>query len=139
MAEIGDIYEISFSSGYGYVKVTHHHQTYLDVLRIDTKKYDHALDDPSNANFEVLVLYPLSHSIESGKIKARKCLSDPSSAESTPFPEFRFAVLNRRGDPIYWWIWNGDSIKPADPDKDISDLPIRQILSPDEFNKIWHA
>ncbi|MGI9378352.1 MAG: hypothetical protein ACR2OW_01790 [Methyloligellaceae bacterium] len=139
MAEIGDIYEIDLTRGFGYAKVTHYHQTYPDVLRIDPRNYDHPLEDPGDANFENIVLYPLAQSIEGGRIKARKCLNDPHFPRVLPFPNFRFAIRDRQGHSIYWWIWNGDSIVPADPDQDISNLPIRRILSRDEFIEIWRT
>ena len=139
MTEIGDIFEISLASGFGYAKVTHLHRTYLDVLMADPQIYAHRLHDPSNAEFKDVVLYPLSQSIKGGNLNARKCISDPNASGAQPFPRFRFAVRDRRGEPIYWWIWNGDSIVPADPDQDISDLPIRKILSQEEFIGLWRT
>lgn len=137
MAAIGDIFEINVGGRYAYARISHQHQTYGSVLEIDPKLYTSPLSNAATAGFQNILLFPLSQAIEKGTIRGRQRCSIAPAAAARPFPHFRFAVLDSAGAPIYWWLWDGSSITPSPPDKDISGLPIRQLLTVDAFIGNW--
>jgi hypothetical protein len=46
-------------------------------------------------------------------------------AQLSVMPRLKFAVRDEDGQPIYWWLWDGDTIEVASTDMNIAALPER--------------
>lgn len=133
----GTVYEIALPNGYGYVRVLRHHPTYGEILTVDQTVYGTPLQDVSALAADKIVIFPLSATARSQEVSFRR-MSDTLTAPETPFL-FKFAVRDQNGDPIYWWLWDGDEIQISGDDKDIADLPERKILTKKEFLSMWRG
>lgn len=129
------VYEIALATGFGYVSILCTHPTYGDVLGVDTAIHETRLKDPGTFTFDQIVIFPLEAAVTSRTVIAQH-IGDRPVSDNTPII-FKFAVRDRAGDPIYWWLWDGDQIKLADANEDLDALPERRVLSPRAFLGVW--
>lgn len=129
------IFEITLAKGFGYVSLLRSHPTYGDILGVDLTLYRKPLVRLGTFNVNRIVISPLLAAIKATAVSARKI--EERTVQNDPDIIFKFAVRDNAGDPIYWWLWDGDVIKIADADEDLSSLPERRVLTPVELLNSW--
>lgn len=127
----GDIVEVVFDDGWGYVKVFQQHPVYQEVLALDPQRYEHPVAAIETLSFDVIVMFPLTGAIRNGRVKTGRVLHGPLPTDERQ--RFKIAVRDRTGKIIYWWIWNGDQVSIPSPEVDLTQLPERRVLSLDGF------
>lgn len=130
----GDVFEIRLDDGFGYVQLRACHAVYGDILDVDMRKYEVSPQDPERLVFSKTVIFPL-RALSNGSISGS--LTGHQRLKRSGTPEFKFAVRDGSGDPIYWWTWNGNSISPAAADQDLDHLPERRVLTATELLALW--
>ena len=132
----GDIVEIDLPDGFCYVQVTHHHVSYPEVVRAIGGRHSGRPDIGLLATGETRfhALFPLSAACRSGRIGARRIGDAAIPEPDRAFPRFKMPVKGKRGELLYWWLWDGDGLTyESDPATDTSDLPLRKILTFEEL------
>lgn len=129
------VYEVTLPTGFGYVCVLHRHPTYGDVLGVDPTVCERPSPDPTGIVHEQVVIFPIEAAIKAQSLSARH-VGDRVVEEPPPLC-FKFAVRDKNGDPIYWWLWDGDEIKIAGDDLDLDAMPERKVLTPQELIALW--
>ncbi|MEP4196489.1 MAG: hypothetical protein ABJL99_12745 [Aliishimia sp.] len=133
---VGDVVRIDLNDAHFYAKCVCVHPTYHEVLAIDPNRYDALLASPDALSFSEFVIAPLSQALQLGRLKGQ-VESHLSHHSLLTMPLFRFAVRDSNGLPIYWWLWDGNSIKIAEADRDISGLPERKLTSISDLKTRW--
>lgn len=132
---IGSLFEIALPDGFAYARLNSTHPVYGDVLLVDQRRYEKQLDDLGVIDCSTIVVFPLSAAVAKGTLKARQIESATTARGDTPI--FKFAVRDAEGGAIYWWLWDGEGIKIAGDDVDLSLLPERRALSQSQFLAVW--
>ncbi|QIE56919.1 hypothetical protein G5B40_16625 [Pikeienuella piscinae] len=126
----GDLVEINTEAGRGYVLVTHLHPAYPEALRVYSGLHvarPAKLAEATAAPFSI-VLFPLSAAMLDGELAGEVVDRLPVPAAERAYPLFRTPIRDRNGDAIYWWLWDGDAITPAEEGRDIAHLPVREVV-----------
>lgn len=133
----GDIVEIETPGGLAYVQVTHNHPAYSEVVRAlpglhDSRPGDLAQLAGAESSFSAMV--PLGGAIETQRIKAERIGSAEIPPRHKPFPTFRMAVRDRKGDVAYWWLWDGEGLRyETELDEEAQSYPLREVMTADTF------
>jgi len=133
----GDLVELRLEGGLGYVLATHAHPAYPEVLSVLPGLRAERPADPKTLAAEDgrRVLFPLGAALAAGALDGEVVARvDPRPA---PFPTFRSPVRGRDGEPLYWWLWDGAGVRPADGPTD--DIPVRKVLSRDAFLALFRG
>jgi len=129
------IYEIALPAGFGYVAVILRHATYGTILGVDRTLHQIQQRDLTGFTADQIVIFPLEAAVKAQTLSARHIGERPVA--DVPRLCFKFAVRDKDGDPIYWWLWNGDTIEIAGDDCDLSQLPERTVLTQKELVALW--
>ncbi|MEP5730324.1 MAG: hypothetical protein ABJL67_13260 [Sulfitobacter sp.] len=132
----GDVVRIDLEDAHFYAKCVCVHPTYHEILAIDPNGYDVPVATSDMLSFSEFAIAPMSHALQLGRLKGQ-VESHLSNQNPLTIPLFRFAVRDSAGRPIYWWLWDGQSIKIAGPDCDISCLPDRKMTSISDLTSRW--
>jgi hypothetical protein len=133
----GDIVEIETEDGLRYVQVTHDHPSYPEVVRslpgvFRTRPEDLAELARSESGFSAMV--PLAAAIAGKKISAEPVGNAPVPEACAVFPTFRVPIRDRKGDVVYWWLWDGSGLRyETETDETISGYPLREVMAIDAF------
>lgn len=139
--EAGDIVGLTTPNGRRYVQVTHQRAGLPEVLRIVEQTGDEADPEAIAARPTVsIVMMPLAYALERGRLEGEKIGQASVPEKYQPFPSFRNAVRGKRGEILYWWIWDGQGLSyVADPEDVDTDLPIREVTSPNRLVELISA
>lgn len=109
---LGDVVEILTSKGLAYVQVTHTHVVYPEVIRILPGHYQKRppLADLSSAKTRNVAMIPLGGAMEHKKIQGEKIGSAKIPKSDKKFPTFKMPIRGKRGEIVYWWLWEGDGL-----------------------------
>lgn len=135
--ETGDVVEIEMDGKYCYARVLRVHPTYREILALSPTGFASPCDDGARLRFSEVVIFPLGSALRSGRITGR-VRPDLSDAPHRPLPRFKFAVRDGAGSPVYWWLWDGDTIEIAGSDDDLDALPERKMTSLAELRAFWN-
>ncbi len=133
--ETGSVFEIKLADGLAYVQIVQVHPVYGDILAVDAALYSSAVADLNHLTFTTIVIFPLQAASSAKHVDANQI--GRSGTADQPHPNFKFAVRDTAGVPLYWWLWDGRGIAIAEPDQDLSSTPERKILSRAEFLDLW--
>lgn len=133
----GDIFEIVFDDGWGYARVLQQHPVYREVLAIDPKRYGQPVSDMETLSFSVVVMFPMADADRNGRFTLGRVVHGPQP----PIDSLRFkmAVRDGTGKPIYWWVWNGDTVNIPPSESNLAALPERRVLSLEDFRMQFRA
>lgn len=129
----GDVIEIEMPKGLAYLQVSHNHPSYPEIVRAlpglhEARPAD--LDHLVAGKSAFVAMIPLQGALHRGSLQGARCGTFPVPAADSAFPTFRMAIRDRNGAVVYWWFWDGESLRyDADPGPDIEALPIREVLS----------
>lgn len=135
----GDIVEIDTDRGLAYGQVTHCHIAYPEVVRVFAGLHAERPDDLetlSRGPAGFTALFPLGSAIESGRISARHIGHAEIATGARAFPTFTMPIRGKRGEIVYWWLWDGDSlsfVSELNPEADA--WPLREVLTAEKFNR----
>ncbi|MEL6235476.1 MAG: hypothetical protein AAFR46_13825 [Pseudomonadota bacterium] len=133
----GSVFQVSTSQGYGYAQLRACHRVYGDIIGLDARPFAQPVADLTTLRLSHILIFPLMAAIRSGALAAVPAGAAPITGP--PIPEFKFAVRDGTGTPIYWWIWTGEEIVLAEPTRDLTDLPERVVAGRDQFLRVWGA
>jgi len=131
------VFEITLPNGFGYLTVLRRHPTYGDVLGLEPTLFEKPVKETDTLSLNRIVIFPLAAALKAGTLIARHISNNEQGLD--PQITFKFAVRDTAGDPIYWWLWDGEAIKIADLDQDLSTLPERRVLTTKELMAIWEV
>ena len=136
---LGDVVEIQIDNRLVYVQITHQHASYPPVVRVAYGRFARrpadsaALFDNASA-FTTMI--PLESTIARLSLKSEIVSHADLQSKIQPFPTFRMPIRDKRGQTMYWWLWNGESLSyDAGNDVANSDLPLREVMSSERFLK----
>lgn len=133
----GDIVEIDLPNGLAYVQVTHRHVSYGEVVRAiggTVKERPRDLAELAAGPSRFHAMFPLGPACASGHIAARRAGCAKIPEPDRAFPLFKVPITGKRGEVLYWWLWDGDGLsRDPDPAIELADLPVRSILTAAEF------
>ncbi|MEO9684599.1 hypothetical protein [Tateyamaria sp.] len=132
----GDVVRIDLDDAHFYAKCVCVHPTYHEILAIDPNRYEVPVATSDALSFSEFAIASMSHALQSGSLKGQ-IQNHLSNQNPLTMPLFRFAVRDSAGRPIYWWLWDGQSIKIAEPGCDISCLPDRKLTSISDLTSRW--
>ncbi|MEM9048385.1 MAG: hypothetical protein AAGC92_06665 [Pseudomonadota bacterium] len=131
----GSVFRIALAEGYGYAQLRACHRVYGDILGLDARCFPQPVADLVALNLTRIVIFPLIAAIDTGALDAAH--AGTAAINGPPIPEFKFAVRDRTGAPIYWWIWTGEEIVLAEPGRDLDPLPERVVASRAQILQGW--
>ena len=124
----GDIVEIDAGQGaLAYLHVMHGHPSYPPVVRAIPGRYDArpALDSLLAQEGGQVAMVTLARGLREAGMAWRVIGNRPAPG---PFPTFRTAVRDRAGRVLYWWLWDGDTLRHVTQlDRDTEDAPLREV------------
>ncbi|MBU1315793.1 MAG: hypothetical protein KJ947_21110 [Alphaproteobacteria bacterium] len=108
----GDVVEISTPAGLAYVQVTHTHVAYPEVVRILPGL--HAERPPvsaiSSGKTRNVVMIPLAGALAQGKLDGVKVGTADIPGADRRFPTFKMPIRGKKGEIVYWWLWEDDGL-----------------------------
>lgn len=129
----GDVVEIQTSAGLAYAHLTHLHPSYPPAVRALRDLHERRPGDPAAlangpAAFTAMVELGagLSRLGRRFEVVANVPPADPA------FPTFRMPVRDREGRVVYWWFWDGDTLRHAASGEDEA-LPLREVMTTETF------
>ncbi|MEM8740192.1 MAG: hypothetical protein AAGE13_01755 [Pseudomonadota bacterium] len=131
----GSVFQISVADGYGYAQLRACHRVYGDIVGLDGRIFARPVADLTALCLSHILIFPLRAAIAAGAVAAMP--AGTARVDGPPIPDFKFAVRDAAGAPIYWWIWTGEEIVLAEPMRDLATLPERVVASCDQFLEIW--
>ncbi|MEX2519897.1 MAG: hypothetical protein WD969_11255 [Paracoccaceae bacterium] len=135
----GDIVEIQTGGGLAYVLVTHLHSSYPPVVKalpglFNMRPVDLCALAAKQAAFTAMI--PLSSALSRLGVTAEVVDHAEIPTADQAFPTFRMPIRDKRGEIVYWWLWDGESLRyDVELDAAQSDLPLREVLSAERFLK----
>ena len=129
MPRVGDVVEISLSSGFAYALFTHKHKRYGALVRVVEQIYEKrpaSFDDlVDQRGIQFSTFFPLGAACKQGITHVVAHIPIPPSLRE--FPVFRARATTPQGQGP-WWLWDGEREWLADtPDSELVGLPIRGI------------
>ena len=134
--EPGEIVEVRMQSGFRYVQITHRHSSYPEVVRVIEGVYQQRpeLHDLGTTATDFIALCPVSDSLSYDNLNAQAIGLAPLPDHARAFPPFATPFGDRNGDVVYWWFWDGESLRfDAAPVPDAADLPRREVIGAREL------
>jgi hypothetical protein len=103
---------MSTPEGLAYVQVTHTHVAYPEVVRILPGIYKDrpALAVLSSAKTRSVVMMPLGGALQHGKIEGARIGTAEIPAPDKKFPTFKMPIRGKKGEIVYWWLWEGEGL-----------------------------
>ena len=81
------------------------------------------------------VLFPLGAALAGGRVEGEVIARLPTPGADR-FPQFKTPVRDKRGAPIYWWLWDGGGVAPCDDEAVLAASPVREVLNPAAFTAL---
>lgn len=135
----GDVVEIQTGEGLAYVQVTHHHASYPPVVRALPGLFEVRPENVCSlvAKPEIFtVMIPLESALSRLGIAAEVVGHVDVSSADRAFPTFRMPIRDKRGEIVYWWLWDGEGLRyDVDLGAAHSNLPLREVISAERFLK----
>ena len=132
----GDIIEISTTRGLAYLQVTHLHSAYPEIVRALPGLHARR---PDNLDLLVLlptrfiVITPLAAGIRDRHLTGTLIGNWSIPNSDRAFPQFRTPIRTPDGQVLYWWQWDGDTLRHMTTSDPTSDLPIREVVHPEHL------
>lgn len=135
----GDLVELKLAEGFGYALVTHRHPAYPEVVRpLGPRRAERPADLAGlMAEAGPARLFPLGGALAHGRLSGAVIAHLTPPAAFAAFPRFRTPIRDRRGAPIYWWLWDGAGVAPVADDAALEGTPLREVLSPEGFAALF--
>lgn len=133
--QTGDLVEIKERASLHYIHVIHLHETYGEILNIvETRCTTRPTDLASiiSNTTSNLVIFPLGAAISNKRLLG-EIVGNFSSKQAVYCPQFKSPVTDKDQNLLYWWIWDGSSIRPCENDELDADIPDRNVLTHLEF------
>lgn len=130
----GDIVEISTTRGLAYLQVTHLHSAYPEIVRALPGLHAHR---PENLDLLVqlptrfIVITPLAAGIRDHHLSGTLIGNWSIPNSDRAFPQFRTPIRTSDGEILYWWHWDGDTLRHTTAIDQSSELPIREVVHPE--------
>lgn len=128
----GDIIEIATEKGFAYVHLTHEHDSYPPVVRLlrglhAARPADLAGFAANNARLTAMI--PIGPALDRlGLPHVLAGRREPNPADR--FPIFRVPIRDRHGSIVYWWLWDGEGLRPvAELEPGQEELPLRDVMT----------
>ena len=132
----GDVVEILTPSGLAYLQVTHLHHAYPEIVRalpgLHARRPD-SLNLLVQLPTRFIAITPLAASLGRDSLDGETIGRWPVPDSERAFPRFRMPIHDSHGQVVYWWHWDGDTLNLSLEDDQASNLPIREVLHPDEL------
>lgn len=133
----GDLVEIRTTQGLAYVQVSHDHPSYPPVIRALPGHHARRpvdLDALVQGASSFKAMIPLASALDRLGVKHEALGRLPIPEAERDFPTFRMPIRDRQGRIVYWWFWDGDTLRyDADPAEGQDGLPVREVMSADRF------
>jgi hypothetical protein len=127
----GDIVEIKTPAGLAYVQVTHNHTAYPEIVRVIEGCFNERPSDIrklARRATAFTTMVPLSGALELHKIEGTKIGSENVPDKDKPFPTFKMPIRDKKGEVVYWWLWEGDGLRHTLVDDGSYDgYPVREV------------
>jgi len=130
----GDVVEIATTRGFAYLQVTHLHHAYPEIVRalpglheIRPDSFDLLVNLPTRFT----VITPLAAGLSHGHLTGGMIGRFPIPRSDQDFPIFRTPIRDRKGQVVYWWSWDGDSLCHVDCGTQSENYPIREVVHPE--------
>jgi hypothetical protein len=124
----GDVIELDTGQGtFAYLHLMHHHPSYPPVVRALPGRYDARPDLGALLAQEggQLAMVALVRGLEESGLSWQVIGNRPVQG---PFPTFRTAVRDRAGRVLYWWLWDGDTLRHVtELDDSTATAPLREV------------
>jgi hypothetical protein len=135
--DIGDIVEIETGAGLAYIHVTHEHPSYPPVLRALPGLHAARPHDPAALAARpggFVAMMPLGAALARLGLAARVVAHAPPEGAARAFPTFRMPVRDRAGEVVYWWFWDGETLRHASElTEEEARLPMREVMGAETF------
>lgn len=127
----GDVIAIETDRGTRYVQVTHLQSPYPDVVRaIRPPLGADAAEELAKGATAFIAMVELGRALRDEAVSAKVIGHAVIPQDCRAFPTFRLPIRNKAGEVVYWWAWDGSSLRVA-PEAADSDMPVREIVSVD--------
>ncbi|MGI9424463.1 MAG: hypothetical protein ACR2PA_14810 [Hyphomicrobiaceae bacterium] len=133
----GDVVELETSAGLAYLQVTHLHHAYPEIVRAlaglhQTRPAD--LNLLVNLPTRFITMTPLAANLAAGQLTGTRIGHFQIPDAARDFPVFRTPIRDRVRRIVYWWHWDGDTLRHVVPDGKIDEdgnanqrLPMREV------------
>lgn len=133
----GDMVEIETGQGLAYVQVTHRHPSYPEVVRAlagHRKQQPADLEQIASGATAFTALCPMTEILKRNVLNARHVGKARLPDDARDFPTFRTPIRNRNGEVVYWWFWDGQSLRyDATPGPETFNFPLREVIGAREL------
>lgn len=129
----GDIIEIRTERGFGYVHLTHEHDSYPPAVRIlkgiqserPSDLASHVAQAP-----RTIAMIPLEEALDRLDLPHQKVGTLALPPRERGFPIFRMPIRDKQGEIVYWWFWDGHGLSySVELDAAQETLPLREVIS----------
>jgi hypothetical protein len=132
----GDVARVEIEGSHFYAKCLSVHPTYGEILTLDLQRYEEPVQSACDLTFSEFVIFPLSQALDGGRLHGQ-VEGHLSTITPSVMPRFKFAVRDGDGQPIYWWLWDGNTIEIASTDMNLAALPERKMTTLSELISRW--
>lgn len=133
----GELVEIALPDRLAHVQMTHLHASYPPVVRVLENRPGARSGDPATiaaGATAFTAMLPLGAVLMRLGLQATRLGVQTIPASDAGFPTFRMPIRGRSGEVLYWWLWDGTSLRyEVAPGTDLDALPMREVMSAEDF------
>ena len=139
----GEVVEIEVGQRKAYAQITHYHSSYPPVVRV----LDGLLDErPSDigalvaGETQFIAMIPLGTALKRAGASFEIVGNFEVPAAHRDFPTFRMPIRDKKGEIIYWGLWDGRGLSYDVELTEAQDaLPLREVMTGKRFLELIAA
>lgn len=133
----GDVVEIEVGQKKAYAQITHYHSSYPPVVRALNglhNKRPSDVDALVAGKTRFIAMIPLVTALTRAGASFEVVGQFEIPAEHQDFPTFRMPIRDKKGEIIYWWLWDGRGLSYDIELTTAQDaLPMREVMTGNRF------